>query len=440
MSDERRDGGVDRRKFLGVTAGAGAGLALSACGIGGGGQSGKEGSGGGTINALFMQQAGYGEGDVRAMTSEFERANTGIKVTPTFVSYEALHDKIVAAAPAGTYDVVLMDVIWPAEFGTKRIVADVTTKYPASWTQDMLGGALQTAQYDDRFYGVPWILDTKYLYSNTAHLSRAGVEPGSLETWDGVLDAARAIKRKNLTRYPLIWSWSQAEAIMCDYTQLLGAFGGSFLDGAGKPAFNTGGGVAALELMQQTLRDGLSSPASTESLEEDVRKTFSKGDASLALNWTYMYTMSHNPQESKVVGQVAIQQTPAGPAGKRPGVNGSMALAVSAGSKNQKAAWKYIEYLTSKKVQNEFSKSSLPVWRASYDDPKVRQLNPATVAAARKELNDLILRPAVPSYNAVSQRIQAELLKALGNAGRGKPAQKALDDAARAAESLMAKG
>ena len=37
------------------------------------------------------------------------KANPDIKVDNTLVAYEALHDKIVTAAPAGTYDVVLMD-------------------------------------------------------------------------------------------------------------------------------------------------------------------------------------------------------------------------------------------------------------------------------------------------------------------------------------------
>jgi multiple sugar transport system substrate-binding protein len=432
---------IDRRRFLGLTAAAGASLTLSACGVGGGdsggGDAGGEGDGTGTINALFMKQAGYSEDDVRAMTDEFQKANPNIKVTPEFVAYEALHDKIVAAAPAGTYDVVLIDVIWPAEFAKKRIVADVSDRYPANWKQDMYGGALTTAEFEGKFYGVPWILDTKYLYVNKAQLDKAGVSIDQLGTWDGVVEAARALKSKGVVKYPLIWSWSQAEAIVCDYAQLLGAFGGSFLDAGGKPAFNTGGGVQALEFMQTTLKEGLTNPASTESLEEDVRKTFSNGDASMALNWTYMYGLANDPKESKVVGQVEIVQTPAGPSSKRPGVNGSMALSITTGTRKAAAAWKYIEYLTSQAVQNKYSKSSLPVWKAAYDDPSVQQTNPATVAAAKTQLNDLILRPTVASYNSISQQLQVELLKALANNGTGKPAQQALDDAAKAASESM---
>ena len=43
--------------------------------------------------------------------------------------------------------------------------------------------------------------------------------------------------------------------------------------------------------MKSSLDEGLSNPASREYLEEDVRKSFSNGDAAFALNWTYMYYM-----------------------------------------------------------------------------------------------------------------------------------------------------
>jgi multiple sugar transport system substrate-binding protein len=425
--------GPSRRGFLTATGAIGLGGLLAACGVGGGSDKGAAGSGKGSIRALFMKQAGYSEANIHAMTASFQKAHPGIKVNADFVSYEALHDKIVAAAPAGTYDVVLIDVIWPAEFGSKHIVSDVTSKWPASWKQKMLPGAVATSQYDDKQYGVPWILDTKYLFLNTAHLKKAGVPQGQLDSWDGVMKAARALKKAGVTKYPLVWSWQQAEALICDYAQLLGAFGGTFLDSSGKPAFNQGGGVQALEFMRQSIVDGLTNPTSTQSLEEDVRRVFSAGQASMALNWTYMYGLADDPKQSQVAGHVAVRQTPQGSSG-RPGVNGSMALAVAAGSKQQSAAWTYISYLTSQPVQDKYALSSLPVWKTSYDDPEVVKTNPAVVPQAKKQLGDMILRPQVTSYNAVSQALQAELQNAL--LGKKSP-QKALDDAASKASSLL---
>ena len=52
--------------------------------------------------------------------------------------------------------------------------------------------------------------------------------------------------------------------MICDYTMLLGAYGGSFLDDDGKPAFQTGGGVQALDYMVNSIEAGLTNPNSKE--------------------------------------------------------------------------------------------------------------------------------------------------------------------------------
>ncbi|MBO6511390.1 MAG: extracellular solute-binding protein, partial [Roseibium sp.] len=102
-----------------------------------------------TLNALFMSQAAYSEDDIKSMTAQFEAANPGVKVSLEFVPYEALHDKIVAAAGAGEdgYDVVLYDVIWPAEFATRGFLMDVTDRIPADYTDKIFDGAWTTVEY-----------------------------------------------------------------------------------------------------------------------------------------------------------------------------------------------------------------------------------------------------------------------------------------------------
>jgi multiple sugar transport system substrate-binding protein len=421
-----------RREFLKTSAGTAlvlpsAAAILSACSSGGGG------GGGTTLNALFMQQAAYQTSDIKGMTDQFTKANPDIKVNTTLVAYEALHDKIVAAAPAGTYDVVLIDVIWPPEFATKNEVVDVTDRFPSNWKTEIFPGALDTALYQDKYYGVPWILDTKYLFYNTDMLSGAGVD-GAPASWDDVVSAATDLKSKGVVDFPLVWSWAQAEAVICDYAQLLGAYGGQFLDDSGAPAFNTGGGLAALEFMKKTIDDGLTNPASTESLEEDVRKIFSSGQAAMALNWTYMFSMANDPNESQIVGKVGVGHTPSGPGPTAPGVNGSMALSISSGSKNPEQAWKYIEFITSQKIQDQYAAHSLPIWKSSYDNPEVVNTLPEVVAVAKTQLNDMILRPQVPSYNEASAALQLEIQNALTGA---KTPQQALNDAAAAWEPLL---
>ena len=82
-----------------------------------------------TLNALFMAQAAYSEADVRAMTDAFTKANPDIKVNLEFVPYEGLHDKtVLAQGSGGGYDVVLFDVIWPAEYATNKVLVDVSSQ------------------------------------------------------------------------------------------------------------------------------------------------------------------------------------------------------------------------------------------------------------------------------------------------------------------------
>jgi multiple sugar transport system substrate-binding protein len=223
--------------------------------------------------------------------------------------------------------------------------------------------------------------------------------------------------------------------VICDYAQLLGAYGGQFLDDSGKPAFNTGGGLAALEFMKKTIDDGITNPASTESLETDVVKIVSQGQAAMALNWTFMFALANDPSQSQVAGSIGISPTPAGPSGQAPGCNGSMALSVASGSKHPDEAWKLIEYMTSQDVQNQYAKLSLPIWQSSYDDSAVVDMAGADVIAAAKiQLNNMILRPQVPSYNEASAALQVEIQNALTGA---KSPQQALDDAAQAWEALL---
>ncbi|WP_440725901.1 extracellular solute-binding protein [Labrys sp. 22185] len=386
-----------------------------------------------TLNALFMAQAAYSDADVKAMTAAFEKENPGVTVNAEFVPYEALYDKIVASKAAGGagYDVVLYDVIWPAAFAQNGVLVDVTDRLKDLDRSKVFDGAWATVNYDGKTYGMPWILDTKYLFYNTEILQKAGItEPP--KTWDELAKDAKIIKDKGLVQYPIVWSWSQAEAVICDYVTLTAAYGGKFFDGD-KPVFDKGGSLDAVTYMADSLKNGLSNPNSKEYLEEDVRKVFSAGDAAFALNWTYMYAKANDPAESKVVGKVGVVPAP-GVEGKSTasGVNGSMGLGITAGSTKPDLAWKYIVYLTSKPVQNQYAKLSLPIWKASYSDPAVTKGQEALVKAADVSIGLMTPRPTVASYQELSTILQAQIQNAL--AGKASPADAlaaAVKDAAR---------
>ncbi|NYT31981.1 extracellular solute-binding protein [Rhizobium sp. WYCCWR 11128] len=366
-----------------------------------------------TLNALFMAQAAYSEADVRAMTGAFAKANPDIKVNLEFVPYEGLHDKtVLAQGSGGGYDVVLFDVIWPAEYATNKVLVDVTSRVTDEMKKGVLPGAWTTVQYDGKYYGMPWILDTKYLFYNKEILEKAGIKAPP-KTWDELTEQAKTIKDKGLLATPIAWSWSQAEAAICDYTTLVSAYGGDFLKD-GKPAFQTGGGLDALKYMVSSYSSGLTNPNSKEFLEEDVRKVFENGDAAFALNWTYMYNMANNPKDSKVAGKVGVVPAP-GITGKSEAsaVNGSMGLGITSASQHPDEAWKYITFMTSQATQNAYAKLSLPIWASSYEDPDVTKGQEELISAAKIGLAAMYPRPTTPKYQELSTALQQAIQESL---------------------------
>lgn len=366
-----------------------------------------------TLNALFMAQAAYSEADVRAMTEAFTKANPDIKVNLEFVPYEGLHDKtVLAQGSGGGYDVVLFDVIWPAEYASNNVLVDVSSRVSDEMKKGVLPGAWTTVQYDGKSYGMPWILDTKYLFYNKEILEKAGIKAPP-KTWDELAEQAKIIKDKGILQTPIAWSWSQAEAAICDYTTLVSAYGGAFLKD-GKPAFQSGGGLDALNYMVTSYNSGLTNPNSKEFLEEDVRKVFENGEAAFALNWTYMYNLANSGADSKVTGKVGVVPAP-GVAGKSEvsAVNGSMGLGITAVSKHPDEAWKYIVHMTSQDTQNQYAKLSLPIWASSYEDPAVTKDQEELIGAAKLGLAAMYPRPTTPKYQELSTALQQAIQEAL---------------------------
>jgi multiple sugar transport system substrate-binding protein len=364
-----------------------------------------------TINALFMKQAGYQEEDIIAGTRDFQNAHPEINVNLTFVPYEQLEEKIITSAQAGSYDVVLSDGPFTAKFAQAGIVKSVPPLSPAD-QKDIFEGALLSTLYRGRSYGMPWLNDCKYLFYNKKILQEAGFA-NPPKTWEELAAQAKVIKDKKLVKFPIAWSWAQAECLTCDYTVLSAAFGGAMFDKDGNPTLTAAGNKKALDYMVATLNEGLTNPNSLEFTENEVDSTFIKGDAAFALNWTFQFNEAQDPSKSAVVGQVGIALIPGSGSIRSATVNGGQPLSISAGSKRSTEAWQYILYMSSKDFQKKFPKNALPIWKSLYDDKDVVASSPEVVRVAKEQYNYLVNRPVVPFYSEFSTDLQVRIQEVL---------------------------
>ena len=379
-----------------------------------------------TLNTIWMKQAAYSDDDVKAMIKAFTDANPNITVNAEFVAYEALHDKIVTAQVTGSgqYDTVLMDTPWPAEFADAQIVTDITDKIPADFKSGVFDSAWTAAGYKGKYWGVPWINDTKFFFYNKKMLADAGITSAP-KTWDDVITAAKAIKAKGTVKYPLVWSWNQAEAVICDWAEIAGVMGGAnFVDDSGKATFNSGGGLAALQFMKQTIDLGLTNPASLGFIEDDVNKTLGAGDAAMALNWTYGYNVLNDKTKSKVAGDIAVASAPGTASTATAGVNGGMSIAVTSKSQHPEEALKLALWMASEPMQEKYDANTFPMWKASFDKTELTSATPDFWAAAKGAFAGLVARPIVPYYTKLSTALQVAIQEALKGT---KTPQQALD-------------
>lgn len=413
-------------------------IGLVGCGPQAGEQ--QQSSGPATIKVLTMQQAGPTPEEMNEIVAKFNEANPEIKVEIEYVSYDALHDKIVTAMATNppAYDVILVDDIWYAEFAEAGYIQDVTAKLDDATKSNVFTAAWDITTVNGKTYGMPWLVDQKYFFYNKEILAQAGFE-NPPATWEELLAQSQAIKDQGLVEYPIVWSWAQAEAAICDFVALLYGNGGTFMDEQGNVAFNNEKGIETLQWMVDSVDSGISNPASISYVEEDVRNVFSQGKAAFALNWLYMYELADlNPDESTVNGQVAIGLVPAFEGVASAGtpsatINGSMGFSVVDKSPNRDAAWEYVKFLTSEEIQKEYSAHLLPIWQNNYEGEALESLKainpatPVTVPAFSAQLPYSHVRPKVAYYPEGSKALQLALQEALT---KSKTPEQALNDAA----------
>lgn len=389
------------------------------------------------LRGLYQKQAGVQVEDMDRLTAEYEAAHPNIDIQWEYVAYESIHDKVVTAAMAGTgsYDIVILDGIWPAEFAEAGFILDVTDYYTEELKNSLFPGALEEVTYKDRYWGVPFLNGVLFFYYNEKMLNEAGYTEAP-KTWDEVREMSLAAKEKGIVEYPIIGSFGLTELLLCDYTTYLYAFGGEFFTKDLKPAFNSPEGIAALQYLIDGLNEGIYNPASLESESEEVRRIFSQGQAMFSINWTYVANLTEDPAESNVIGQTKAALMPGTENVKSSTVNGGEGLSIMADSQHPDEAWDFLSWLISPDVNITYANRTLPLYPENFvAGGPVEEAQPKLAAIASEQLSYMVNRPIVPYYTEASEILQRELQTALLGE---KTAEQALADAEQQIIELQA--
>lgn len=420
---------LNRRQLLKGTAAVGVGIAFGARPIRRANAAGKITVG---VEAGSPYEKFYGE-----HAAEFTKA-TGVDVAFNAIPHDSIRQQFAqdALSQAGGFDVYIADQVWLPEFAEKGFIIDLTGKIDAKDKSDFAGGALDTVSWNGKIFALPIIVHNCAMYYRTDLFEAAGLSAAPA-TWDEY----RAFAKKLTNKDAGVWGTLIAGKRNIEASTRLHAFiqqaGGDILDASKKPTIDSDAGHKALEFMTAVEFTDQSAPPGVLELS-DAQGMWLDGKLAMLPVWPYLYSLSKDAKQSKVVGKVKIDVPPGNP--NRVATAYSWGFCAAAGSKNPDAAVEWVKWSTGTDMLAAFGKTWInPVPRASaiakvQADADLSADDKAAIAAFAKSAAGSKTMNMVPQYS--------ELLDVLGivisnTMSKAMSPDDALKDGQKRAEEIM---
>lgn len=385
---------------------------------------------------LYMAQAGYQPSDILQRAKSFEE-KTGISVDLSFVEYEEQYNLINESSKktAADYDIILVDLIWTADFAERAIIDPIPSHLVDEVKQGIIPEIYSAFSYSARIWAVPFLANFQLFYTNMELLHRAGfVRPPT--TLEELVDMASTAKNMGVIEYPLFDSLRKQEALVCEFVWLVGAFGGDPVDQTGKINLTTTASRNALEFLVGLLEKQLLNPYSLYCEEVFAAEVFVWGDCLFTTNWTFLSGLiTESDLPIRRVGKASLippAQATASSGDETSTISGFQGLSVTRNSVHKEKAWQFIRYLSSPAFQR-MHLEEMSVWRQVWTEENTLREDP-DIDLKKQQIVRVHNRPIHPQYREVSALLQHWIYEAL--LGKVKP-NEALENAQQDIDRLL---
>ena len=388
-------------------------VALTACG---GSSNNSSSTGGGSGKSLSADDAKNPKGNISwcigkdttgafaAMVKQFNDANPNATVKlielPTSADQQRAQQVQRLRAKSSECDVLGIDPIWMAEYVSQGWLYDVTDALSSRKSQ-FIGSTIESATYQGKQWAIPFNTNAGFLYYRTDKVNTAP------KTWQDVYADAKQDGG-------LVYQGASYEGLTVNFLELLYTAGGAAISDDGKKAtIDSPEAKEVLTFMQNGVKDGADSHSVSTYMEEESRRAFEAGKATLERQWPYAYALG---QKSPVKGKFNITTLPGWKDRPASGVIGGYNLAVNAYSKNPGTALAFAEFVTQPKQQEYMAaKTTLPpTLSEAYDAPAVQKVMPFA-DKLRTAVEQAHPRPLSPVYPQISEAIYKNVYNALWN-------------------------
>lgn len=353
----------------------------------------------------------------------------GVKINVISEAYDNTHDKITTSVLGGSkVDMAYLDTVWPAEFASAGIILPLDEYISNDVRSSMIDACINQMVWNGKTWGLPYCNNGKWMFYNKSILAKGGYSKPPA-TWDELFAMSKDLQSKGLIKYGISYGAMQAEGIICDMTSWLYAYGAEWMDKDNKFVFNSPNAVKALTAINDSLKNGIADPASITYNDRTDLDPFLAGDTAFNMNWSFAWDLCNSPQDSKVVGDIAITNIPATANISEPSssVTGGGGICMLSTTVSPYWSWKFMEMLIDPQVQiNGMTNSGiLPTLKNVYEDKELLSKYPY-LADMYPQFQYMHYRPVFAKYSEWSKIVQVNLSSVLS--GQMTP-QQALDDA-----------
>jgi raffinose/stachyose/melibiose transport system substrate-binding protein len=168
-----------------------------------------------TVHLLHVNQTG--DPFWKQVAEDYNKTHPGVKVVVDYMENEAYKAKLPTLLQSDDRP----DIIYSWAGGVMRAqieagyIKDISAE-KADFDKTVYPAPLNAYIVDGKLYGIPMQLSDVSIIYNKALMSKAGVDPASMQTWDGFLDAVKKIKAAGITplimgggdKWPMHFVWS----------------------------------------------------------------------------------------------------------------------------------------------------------------------------------------------------------------------------------------
>lgn len=366
---------------------------------------------------------------------------TGITVNIVSLPEDQLYEKLAIELASGSTSVDVFNTSGICNDGWRysengyyfdlNEFVDDPVMTSSDWDPDDFIASVYDSQIiDGKRVAIPCNAVTWVLYYRKDLLENAGLEVPL--TMDELIESARILNKDGVYGFGGRGKKTQAAQA---WSNFLFNYGGSWIEN-GKSNFANEAGYAALQTYVTLMRD-YSNPGSSNNDWTDIQAMFAQGQIAFMIDSNAWNGVFLDPNTSTVYDKFGVAAVPTVEESSPVSVLWSWNLAISSSSENKGAAWYFIQWATSKEIQQRIQENNFVTARHSAwnSEKYIENVNQDWYEATQVSLERAVPMLWAPSTH--SAEINDIVGTAIIDAINGADIKTALNKAAADVDSLL---